>query len=93
MGQVLGQGAYGRVILATDKNSNEVVAIKEVNQKQITDLGKTRHIFRERDLLNEMNHPFIIKLLGTTKDETNLYFVFENCTGGDLANLIQERSK
>merc|ERR1719336_3632190 len=38
-----------------------------------------------------MNHPFIIKLLGTTKDETNLYFVFENCTGGDLANLIQER--
>lgn len=38
-----------------------------------------------------MDHPFIIKLLGTTKDETNLYFVFENCEGGDLAALIQER--
>ena len=40
-----------------------------------------------------MDHPFIIKLLGTTKDDKNLYFVFENCIGGDLAQLIQERGK
>jgi serine/threonine protein kinase len=40
-----------------------------------------------------MNHPFIIKLLGTTQDENNLYFVFENCEHGDLTGLISERSK
>ena len=65
-----------------------MVAIKEVNQKQIIGLGKQRHIFREKELLNEMDHPFIIKLLGTTKDDTNLYFIFENCSRGDMAGLI-----
>jgi len=35
-----------------------------------------------------MDHPFIIKLLGTTMDSENLYFVFENCENGDMADLI-----
>lgn len=93
LGQVLGQGAYGKVILSTEKESGKVVAIKEVNKKQIISLGKSRHIFREKDLLFEMDHPFIIKLLGTTQDENNLYFVFESCPNSDLTQLITERSK
>jgi len=93
LGQVLGQGAYGKVILSTEKASGKTVAIKEVNKEQIVQLGKQRHIFREKELLFEMDHPFIIKLLGTTQDETNLYFVFENCANSDLTGLITERRK
>ena len=93
MGNVLGQGAFGRVMEATEKQSGRKVAIKEVNKQQIQSLGKTRHIFREKDLLNEMDHQFIIKLIGTTQNEDNLYFVFENCAKGDLTSLIAERSK
>ena len=93
LGQVLGQGAYGKVILSKEIATQRTVAIKEVNKKQIISLGKSRHIFREKDLLFEMDNPFIIKLLGTTQDENNLYFVFENCANGDLSGLIQERSK
>ena len=40
-----------------------------------------------------MDHPFIIKLLGTTQDEESLYFIFENCANSDLTALITERSK
>ena len=69
LGQVLGQGAYGKVILSTEKATGTTVAIKEVNKEQILQLGKQRHIFREKELLFEMDHPFIIKLLGTTQDE------------------------
>ena len=88
LGQVLGQGAYGKVILSSEKATGRTVAIKEVNKKQIISLGKSRHVFREKDLLFEMDNPFIIKLLGTTQDENNLYFVFENCANGDLSGLI-----
>jgi len=84
----LGQGAYGKVLLSKIKATGELVAIKVVSQEQITKLGKTRHVFREKDLLNEMNSPYIIKLVATTMDTQNLYFVFENCENGDLANLI-----
>lgn len=38
-----------------------------------------------------MDHPFIIKLIATTMDEDNLYFVFENCENGDLADLLNKR--
>jgi len=79
------------VRLAKLKATGDTVAIKSVNREQITKLGKERHIFREKDLLNEMNHPFIIKLISTCIDETSLYFVFENCGNGDLANLIALR--
>lgn len=48
---------------------------------------------REKELLYEMDHPFIIKLLGTTQDEESLYFVFENCANSDLTALISERKK
>ena len=56
-------------------------------------LGKKRHIFREKTILNEMSHPFIIKLLGTTMDDKFLYFIFETCKNGDLANLLEKRCK
>ena len=92
-GQVLGQGAFGKVFLATDNTSKQTVAIKEVSKKQIQELGKVRHIFREKNLLNEMDHPFIIKLVGTDQDDNSLFFIFENCANGDLANLIQQRGK
>ena len=65
-GKVVGQGAFGKVMLATETATGREVAIKEVDQATIAKLGKTRHIFREKNLLNEMDHPFIIKLLGTT---------------------------
>jgi serine/threonine protein kinase len=73
------------------KATGEVVAVKIVNKELIQKLGKTRSIFRERDLLNELQHPFIIKLIAVTMDDENLYFVFENCENGDLADLIQTR--
>ena len=93
IGKVVGQGAFGRVMLANEKATGAQVAIKEVNQESISKQGKTRHIFREKNLLNEMNHPFIIKLLGTTMDDVNLFFIFENCKNGDLANLLEKRRK
>jgi serine/threonine protein kinase len=48
-------------------------------------------VFREKDLLFELQHPLIIKLLGVTKDDESLFFLFENCENGDLADLIAQR--
>ena len=50
-------------------------------------------MFREKDLLNEMSSQYVIKLIATTLDDQNLYFVFENCENGDLASLIAAKTK
>ena len=76
LGRIVGEGAYGQVILSKEKATGKAVAIKTVSQQQIMNLGKQKHVYRERDLLRMMDHPFIIKLYGTTIDEKSLYFVF-----------------
>ena len=65
--QNIGEGAYGSVNLAYDKTSGKKVAIKSVNIMKICELSKDRHILREKDLLNTLNHFNIIKLFSTFK--------------------------
>jgi serine/threonine protein kinase len=54
LGKVLGQGAFGKVMLSRIKATGEIVAIKIVSKDLITKLGKTRSVFREKDLLTEL---------------------------------------
>jgi serine/threonine protein kinase len=61
----LGMGAYGKVYLASDKLTDKVVAIKCVNKEQIIRMDKKRHVYREKNLLSQLQHPFIIKLITT----------------------------
>ena len=61
----IGQGAYGKVFLGKDKLTDKMVAIKSVNKEYILKIGKKRHVYREKRLLSELQHPFIIKLIST----------------------------
>lgn len=79
------------MLLSKHKSNGLVVAVKQISKKQIMELGKSRSIFRERDLLNELNHQFIIKLLGVDMDDEFLYFIFEVCENGDLADLLSTK--
>jgi serine/threonine protein kinase len=58
-------GAYGTVYLGKDKLTDKMVAIKSVNKEQILRLDKKRHVYREKTLLTDLQHPFIIKLITT----------------------------
>ncbi len=61
----LGNGAFGDVYEGFENDTGTKVAIKCVNKDTILRLDKRRHVFREKDILNSMNHPHIIKLLNT----------------------------
>ena len=53
--------------LGKDKLTDKIVAIKSVNQDRILQLDKSRHVFREKKLLSELQHPNIVKLITTLK--------------------------
>jgi serine/threonine protein kinase len=67
LGNILGRGAYGLVNLATEKATGKVVALKSVSMNQILEFGKMRHIIREKELLNSLDHSSIIQLITTFK--------------------------
>ena len=50
-------------------------------------------MFRERDLLRELDHPNIIKQEFTFQDDQNVYFVLEYASNGCLSKLINNCPK
>jgi len=89
----VGEGAFGKVILGKHKQTGDIVAIKLISKQQIQDLGKIKSVFREKDLLFELRHKLIIKLIGVSQDADHLYFVFEACQNGDFADLLNNYGK
>jgi len=43
---------------------------------------------REREILISVDHPFILKLVRSFKDEDNVYFLTELVTGGELLDVL-----
>ena len=63
----IGEGAFGEVSLAVEKETGKNVAIKAVSIMKIIELNKERHILREKELLMDLKHPSIIELFTTFK--------------------------
>ena len=71
---IIGKGTFGIVYRAKKDQSEDILAIKRVFQDK-------RYINRELEILKQLNHPNIIKLLHYfyTKDEKNEAEVYLNC--------------
>jgi len=82
---VLGEGADGTVRVASDRNSGQKVAIKEVEIR----CDVTRELFlKEVGIMKDLTHPNICKVMETYEDGALLYLVMEFCEGGELFDRI-----
>eukprot|EP00457_Paulinella_chromatophora_P002006 gb/GEZN01002009.1/.p1 GENE.gb/GEZN01002009.1/~~gb/GEZN01002009.1/.p1 ORF type:complete len:772 (-),score=141.10 gb/GEZN01002009.1/:214-2529(-) len=88
----LGKGSFGHVQLCQHKVSLATYALKSVWKAQVVQTGQQGHIMSEKRVMEIMDHPFIIKLYGTFKDQDKLYFVLEPSLGGELFSVLQERT-
>ena len=81
----LGTGATASVRLATTKGQDaRHYAIKVVEKAKIVGQSQLTRLFREKDLLNAVDHPSIVTFHATFKDESHLYFLLELLPGGEL---------
>ncbi|CAE7206336.1 Mak [Symbiodinium microadriaticum] len=73
--KVLGDGTYGSVLRAQNKQTGEVVAIKKMKQKMYSwdECMKLREIQSLRQLI----HPNIVKLKEVIRENDELHMVFE----------------
>ena len=77
----LGHGSYGQVYRCQKISSGKVYACKKIIKKQIKNKKRLK---TEINLLRATDHPNIIKLYETFEDKRHLYFIMEECTGGEL---------
>lgn len=88
---VIGKGTYAKVILVKHKKSEEIYAMKILKKKLIAEKKQEEHIKTERDVLANMDHPFLLKMSYSFQDAKKLYFVLEYCPGGELFGLLQSK--
>eukprot|EP01103_Thecamoeba_quadrilineata_P014127 TRINITY_DN4116_c0_g1_i2.p1 TRINITY_DN4116_c0_g1~~TRINITY_DN4116_c0_g1_i2.p1 ORF type:complete len:123 (-),score=8.90 TRINITY_DN4116_c0_g1_i2:5-373(-) len=70
--KTLGEGSYGIVKLAIEKDTRLQCAIKIVDKAQIVKLNKQKQCMRERNLLDSLRHPYILALYFTFHDPHHL---------------------
>lgn len=73
--KTLGDGTYGSVVKAINKQTNEEVAIKKMKKKFYS--WEECMALREIKSLRKMNHASIVKLKEVIRVNDDLYFVFE----------------
>ncbi|KAG1052365.1 hypothetical protein G6F46_001403 [Rhizopus delemar] len=83
--KLLGRGAYGKVMLCRHKESNRLYAMKVLKKASLFVHGKSaEHTKAERQILEEVRHPFIVQLFYAFQTNDRLYLILEYATGGEL---------
>jgi serine/threonine protein kinase len=87
--RVLGQGAFGMVYLAKHIESGKYCAIKQVDKKFTTKLGKEEHAKIEKRILTCNTSPHLLKAICTWQDSQLAWLALEYCPGGDLKEFLE----
>ncbi|KAK1408511.1 hypothetical protein QVD17_40348 [Tagetes erecta] len=90
VGKKLGSGSFSVVWLARHKIHGTEVAIKEIVTGRLNKKLE-ESLMSEIDILRNINHPNIIRLLDMIKEPGKIHLVLEYCKGGDLSMFIQRR--
>jgi len=72
----VGEGTYGVVYKARDKQTDEIVAMKRIRM-EIEDEGIPSTTLREISVLRQLKHPNIVELSDVVQSDGRLYLVFE----------------
>eukprot|EP00735_Rhodelphis_limneticus_P001946 TRINITY_DN1267_c0_g1::TRINITY_DN1267_c0_g1_i1::g.26800::m.26800 TRINITY_DN1267_c0_g1::TRINITY_DN1267_c0_g1_i1::g.26800 ORF type:complete len:782 (-),score=302.12,sp/P00516/KGP1_BOVIN/37.69/8e-131,sp/P00516/KGP1_BOVIN/32.73/3e-38,sp/P00516/KGP1_BOVIN/31.86/2e-10,Pkinase/PF00069.20/3.8e+03,Pkinase/PF00069.20/2.1e-68,cNMP_binding/PF00027.24/2e-18,cNMP_binding/PF00027.24/3.5e-20,cNMP_binding/PF00027.24/1.2e-18,Pkinase_Tyr/PF07714.12/7.3e+02,Pkinase_Tyr/PF07714.12/1.2e-31,Kinase-like/PF14531.1/5.7e+ len=90
---ILGKGTFGTVWLVHHKPSKESYAMKVMQKMRVINYKQVEHVKKEKELLNETHHPFLLNLVCTFQDPKNLYLVCELVQGGELFSRLQHVGK
>ena len=85
---ILGRSFFGIIYKGTTKNSDSVVAIKQVPIPNYLNLEEYKRMIEDQiKAMKSLSHDNIQKFEELIYSRRNLYFVAEFCDGGDLENV------
>lgn len=83
---LVGHGQFGRVFCAIDRQTGDLVALKELDKR-----FPTHKFLRELRLLITLRHPNIVPCQTLEYSETGRYLVMDYCEGGTLRHLMESK--
>ncbi|KAL3649671.1 3-phosphoinositide-dependent protein kinase 2 [Castilleja foliolosa] len=91
--KIYGVGSYSKVVRAKKKDTGNVYAMKIMDKKFITKENKTAYVKLERIVLDQLDHPGVVRLFFTFQDSFSLYMALESCDGGELFDQITRKGR
>jgi mitogen-activated protein kinase kinase kinase len=89
-GQFLGGGTFGSVYAATNMDTQQLMAVKEIRLQdpQLIPTIVTQ-IRDEMSVLQVLDHPNIVSYYGIEPHRDKVYLFMEYCDGGSVAGLLE----
>ena len=91
--KVIGMGSFASVCLCCNKATRKYYALKILAMVDVIKLKQVEHVRNEKNILSQVQHPFIVSLLWSHKDDTNLYMLFPYICGGELFTYLRSAKK
>ena len=88
--QSIGNGKFGKVYRAVEKNSNKVVALKLVHKNLLERFKFFSQMKKELEIQWRLRHPNVIRLFGYFYDERSIYVVLEYAQYGNLYQRLKK---
>jgi tRNA A-37 threonylcarbamoyl transferase component Bud32 len=86
---LIGRGGFGEVYLCRKTDTHQVLVIKKVSKATLIERNMVESIRVERQVLKDTKSEWLVRLLYSWQDKSNLYLGMEYVPGGNLSTLLE----
>ncbi|KAM4044280.1 protein kinase C theta type-like [Anomaloglossus baeobatrachus] len=90
--RIIGQGAFGKVMLATHKACQKQVAVKMVEKRFLIEESRDKILIERQILEMTRKSPFITRAFSTFQSQDYVFYVMEYLSGGDLRQFLKRNA-
>lgn len=85
--KLLGEGAFGQVWLV--RHNHKSYALKVAAKYDLITEGAVHEWVREREIMSQLDHPFIARCWATNQDHDFVYILEDYLAGGELYSVLE----
>lgn len=82
--KVIGNGCFGKVMMVKFRKTDKIYAMKAIRKAHVVKNNKVRHTLAERNIMQKITHPFVMKLHYAFQNNGKLYMIMDYLNGGDI---------
>jgi hypothetical protein len=87
--KLLGEGAFGQVFLV--RYNHKSYALKVCAKYDLLTEGAVHEVVREREIMSQLDHPFIARIWATNQDKDFVYILEDYLGGGEFYSVLERR--
>lgn len=90
---ILGAGTFGQVWLVSRQTSGGTrhpYALKVQSKYELIKHSQAKGVVQEKDIMQQLKHPFIIRLVNTSQTKSLVFMLLEIVQGGELFSLMHK---